>query len=87
MITQKATIINKLGLHARPANNFVKLASSFKSDINIIKGDKKMNAKSMLGILQAAAKCGQEIEIQCDGVDEEEAMKSLVDAIAAGLGE
>lgn len=87
MITQKATIINKLGLHARPANNFVKLASSFKCDINIIKGDKKLNAKSMLGILAAAAKCGTEIELQCSGVDEEEACKALVEAIAAGLGE
>lgn len=87
MITQKITIKNKLGLHARPASNFVKMAQSFKCSVEILKGEKRLNAKSMLGILGAGAKCGTEIELACNGEDEQEAMKQLIDYIEAGLGE
>ena len=87
MITQKITIKNKLGLHARPASNFVKMAQSFKSKIEILKGEKRLNAKSMIGILAAGAKCGTEIELAVEGEDEQEAMKQLTEFIDAGLGE
>lgn len=87
MITQKTTIKNKLGLHARPASNFVKMAQSFKCSVEILKGEKRLNAKSMIGILAAGAKCGTEIELSCNGEGEEEAMKQLIDFIDAGLGE
>ena len=87
MITQKITIKNKLGLHARPASNFVKMAQSFKSKVEILKGEKRLNAKSMIGILAAGAKCGTEIELAIEGEDEQEAMKQLTDFIDAGLGE
>lgn len=87
MITQKITIKNKLGLHARPASNFVKMAQSFKSKIEILKGEKRLNAKSMIGILAAGAKCGTEIELAIDGEDEQEAMRQLTEFIDAGLGE
>lgn len=87
MITQKITIKNKLGLHARPASNFVKMAQSFKSSIEILKGEKRLNAKSMIGILAAGAKCGTEIELAVEGEDEQEAMKQLTEFIDAGLGE
>ncbi len=87
MITQKIIIINKLGLHARPANNFVKLANQFQSKISIMKNGKPLNAKSMLGVLAAGAKCGTEIELACDGVDEDAAMLAMTNAINAGLGE
>jgi len=87
MITQKITIKNKLGLHARPASNFVKMAQSFKSKIEILKGEKRLNAKSMIGILAAGAKCGTEIELAIEGEDEQEAMKQLTEFIDAGLGE
>ena len=87
MITQKITIKNKLGLHARPASNFVKMAQSFKSKIEILKGEKRLNAKSMIGILASGAKCGMEIELAINGEDEQEAMKQLTEFIDAGLGE
>jgi len=87
MITQKITIKNKLGLHARPASNFVKMAQSFKSSVEILKGEKRLNAKSMIGILAAGAKCGTEIELAIEGEDEQEAMKQLTEFIDAGLGE
>jgi len=87
MITQKITIKNKLGLHARPASNFVKMAQSFKSSVEILKGEKRLNAKSMIGILAAGAKCGTEIELAIEGEDEQEAMKQLTQFIDAGLGE
>lgn len=87
MIIQKVTIKNKLGLHARPASNFVKMAQSFKSSVEILKGEKRLNAKSMIGILGAGAKCGMEIELATNGEDEREAMDQLVAFIDAGLGE
>ena len=87
MITQKTTIKNKLGLHARPASNFVKMAQSFKCSVEILKGEKRLNAKSMIGILAAGAKCGTEIELACNGEDEQEAMNQLLAFIDAGLGE
>lgn len=87
MITQKVTITNKLGLHARPASNFVKMAQSFKSSIEILKGEKRLNAKSMIGILGAGAKCGTEIELAANGEDEQEAISQLVAFIESGLGE
>ncbi len=87
MITQKITIKNKLGLHARPASNFVKMAQSFKCAVEIVKDGKRLNAKSMIGILAAGAKCGTEIELACNGEDEQEAMQKLTEFIDAGLGE
>ena len=87
MLNQKVTIVNKLGLHARPASNFVKMAQSFKSSVEIIKGEKRLNAKSMIGILGAGAKCGTEIELSTNGEDEQEAMNQLVAFINSGLGE
>lgn len=87
MISETVLIKNPLGLHARPASNFSKLAAKFKSDIKIIKDDKKLNAKSVLLVMSAGVKCGMEIVLTCDGVDEQEAMQALVAAIDAGLGE
>jgi len=87
MITQKVTIINKMGLHARPASNFVKMAQSFTSSVEIMKGEKRLNAKSMIGILAAGAKYGTEIELAVHGDDEQEALRQLIEFINAGLGE
>lgn len=87
MITKKVTIRNKMGLHARPASNFVKMAQSFTSSVEILKGEKRMNAKSMIGILAVGAKFGTEIELAIHGDDEQEALHQLIDFIDAGLGE
>ncbi|MGM0380006.1 MAG: HPr family phosphocarrier protein [Bacillota bacterium] len=70
---------NKTGLHARPASIFVKLAKTFKSEVFIQKDDKKVNGKSMLGILGMSIGCGDEITIKVNGEDEKKAIKSIYD--------
>ncbi len=87
MITQSVTIKNPLGLHARPAKNFVQVASQYKSHITFAKDSKTFNAKSILMVMSAGAKCGQSIDLSCDGADEEQAITALVEAIDSGLGE
>lgn len=87
MITETVTIKNPLGLHARPASTFCKMAAKYKSDISIQKDDKKFNAKSVLHIMSAGVKCGTSIVLACNGDDEQDAMTALVEAINSGLGE
>ncbi|NCA99232.1 MAG: HPr family phosphocarrier protein [Clostridia bacterium] len=87
MITQSVTIKNPLGLHARPAKNFVQIASQYKSNVTFAKDSKSFNAKSILMVMSAGAKCGQSIELSCDGPDEQQALTALVEAIDSGLGE
>ena len=87
MITQKVIIKNPTGLHLRPAGNLCKVAMNYKSHITFMYGDNSANAKSVLSVLGACVKCGDEIEIKCDGEDEADALKSLVAAIESGLGE
>ena len=87
MIKEKVTIKNETGLHARPASELAKLASKFQCNINIILGEKMVNAKSILGIMSLGVKVNTEIEIQCDGEDEEEALKEIIEAINNKFGE
>jgi len=87
MLNQKITIKNPSGLHMRPAGLFVKEVGKFDSDVMIFFKDNEYNAKSMLNLLSAAIKCGDEIELRISGTDEEECMKTVVAAIESGLGE
>lgn len=87
MISQKTTVVNKSGLHLRPAADLSKLASSMSSDITIVAGDRKVNPKSVLLLMSAAITKGTEIEIICDGENEKEDLQRLVEAIESGLGE
>ena len=87
MIKEKVTIKNETGLHARPASELVKLASKFKCNINIAVGDKNANAKSILAIMSLGVKVNTEIELQCDGEDEETAIKEIIEAINNKFGE
>lgn len=87
MVSGKVTIINKQGLHARPAGMFVKEMANFKSDITIINGAKKVNAKRVMQLMTACIKCGTEIEIQCEGPDEAEMLLKAVELIQSGLGD
>ncbi|MCF2555443.1 HPr family phosphocarrier protein [Faecalicatena contorta] len=87
MVSQKTTVVNKSGLHLRPAADLSKLASSMTSDITIVAGDKKVNPKSVLILMSAAITQGTEIEIICEGENEEEDLRKLVEAIESGLGE
>ena len=87
MVSQKVAIKNPTGLHLRPAGILCKEAMRYKSIITFSFRDGTANAKSVLSVLGACVKCGDEIEFICDGEDEREALKSLVSAIENGLGE
>ena len=87
MISKTLTVVNPSGLHLRPAGVLSQTAMKFKSDITIVSGEKKIVAKSVLNVMAAGIKCGTEITLICDGEDEEEAMKTVSQAIESGLGE
>ena len=87
MVSQKITVNNPQGLHMRPAGVFAKGVAKFASDVNIVFNGKTTNGKSLLNSIGACIKCGNEIEIQCDGPDEEEALKTAIELIESGLGE
>ena len=78
MIRQKVTITNPTGLHLRPAGMFCNIASRYKCKVEFMyNDDTAANAKSVLSVLGACVKSGDEIELICDGEDEEEAMKAI----------
>lgn len=87
MVSQKVVIKNPTGLHLRPAGILCKEAMQFKSLITFSFKETTANAKSVLSVLGACVKCGDEIEIVCDGEDEADALQALVSAIENGLGE
>ena len=87
MVSEKFTIINKLGLHMRPASLFVQAMAKFKSDIVILYNGKKINGKSIMQLMPACIKCGAEIELQCSGPDETEMLQAAGDLIKSGLGD
>ncbi len=84
---QVATIVNPLGLHARPAAQLVKLASSFQSEIELVKDGVPVNGKSIMGVMILAAECGSSITVRAKGTDEERAVAALIELIASGFGE
>ena len=87
MVRQKVVIKNPTGLHLRPAGILCKEAMQYKSLITFTFRASTANAKSVLSVLGACVKCGDEIELTCDGQDEQEALDALVKAIESGLGE
>jgi len=87
MESQKVTIKNKTGLHARPASIFVKTASGFKSDITIYKDTSKASGKSLINILALGLAKDVELNITASGEDEKEAVQTLVDLINSKFGE
>ena len=87
MVSQKVTVKNPTGLHLRPAGILCKEAMQFKSLITFRYRENTANAKSVLSVLGACIKSGDEIELVCEGEDEQEALAALVHAIETGLGE
>ena len=77
MITQEIKIINRLGLHARPAAMLVQTASAFSADIKIIKDTLQVNAKSIMGVLMLAAEYGSTLKLECNGPDEAQAAQAI----------
>lgn len=83
----KVQVKNPTGLHLRPAGNFCKEALKYKSMVTFNFNGGTANAKSVLSVLGACVKCGDEIELVCEGEDEEEALETLTSFIESGLGE
>lgn len=78
MVEEKVTVINDIGLHARPASLFLREAIKYSSDVVLIKDDREFNGKSIISILAMSAKKGTEIIVRCEGEDEEEALSNLI---------
>ena len=87
MVKQRVVIKNPTGLHLRPAGLFCKTAAGFKCDITFFAKNTSTNAKSVLSVLGACIKMGDEIELVCEGIDEEEALKTMIKIVEEGLGE
>lgn len=87
MIRKQVTIINKLGLHARAAAKLVTCASRYQSQILLERNGQRVNGKSIMGVMMLAASQGTELTIELDGVDSEEAIRSLETLIADRFGE
>ena len=87
MKEKNVKIVNKLGLHARPASLIVQTAMAFSSNIYIIKDEIKVDAKSIMGILMLAAACGTELTLRTEGGDEEQALEKMVEIFNNGFGE
>ena len=87
MVSQKVKVKNPTGLHLRPAGILCKVAMQYRSLTTFTFRETTANAKSVLSVLGACVKCGDEIEFVCEGEDEQEALKALVDTVETGLGE
>lgn len=87
MIKRNTTIVNKLGLHARASAKLTKLAGSFPCSVFMSRGGRRINAKSIMGVMMLAAGMGTQVEIETDGPQEQEAMDALLALIADKFGE
>ncbi len=87
MISRDVTIKNNVGLHARPATFFIQKANSFKSSIWVEREDRRVNAKSLLGVLSLGIVKGMTITLLADGPDENDAIDALVSLIETGFNE
>jgi phosphocarrier protein len=87
MIKTSATISNKLGLHARASAKLTKLAGSFSCEVWISRGERRVNAKSIMGVMMLAAGLGATVELETNGADEQAAMDALLALMADKFGE
>ncbi|MGH7522891.1 MAG: HPr family phosphocarrier protein [Gemmatimonadales bacterium] len=87
MIERDCTIVNSLGMHARPAAQVVRLASTFRSTIELDHDGQTVNGKSIMGVMTLAAECGAVVRVRADGEDADAAVTALLELIAKGFGE
>jgi len=87
MLKQTTNVINKLGLHARASAKLTKLAGAFPCQVWITKGERRVNAKSIMGVMMLAAGIGSVVEIETDGDQEAQALQALLDLFADKFGE
>jgi len=87
MIERTVTIVNRNGLHARPAAEIVKLAAKYQCEITIMRDDLEVNGKSIMGVMMLAAEQGSSIRLRATGPDAEQALVDIAQLIANGFGE
>jgi phosphocarrier protein HPr len=87
MAERNVKIVNKNGLHARPAAEIVKTASKFSSDIIIVRDELEVNGKSIMGVMMLAAECGSEVTLRATGPDESAAVEAIAKLISSKFGE
>lgn len=87
MVIKHVTITNQVGLHARPATFFIQKANEFRCSIWVEKDDRKVNAKSLLGVLSLGIVCGTDINIIADGSDEAQAVETLAELVNSRFAE
>ncbi len=87
MVSKNITIKNELGMHMRPASLLAKMAATYESNVTVKFNGKDFNCKSVMLLMTALIKCGSEIELVCDGADEEKALAELSEFIESGMGE
>jgi phosphocarrier protein HPr len=87
MVERTVTIVNKNGVHARPAAEIVKTAGRFASDVTIVRDDLEVNGKSIMGVMMLAAECGASITIRADGPDAQEATDAIAGLVESKFGE
>ena len=80
-------VVNKLGLHARPSARLTQMASNFKSNVFMSRNGRRVNAKSIMGVMMLAAAKGSTVTLETDGDDEVEAIDALAELISSGFGE
>ena len=87
MVERTVQILNKNGLHARPAAEIVKIAAKFSSEITLARDELEVNGKSIMGVMMLAAECGASVVLKADGADAEQALDALATLIANKFGE
>jgi phosphocarrier protein len=87
MVSKTVKVTNEQGMHMRPASVMSQTVTPFTSSVKVIFNGNTYDAKSVMMLMSACIKCGAEIEIQCDGPDENEALKAAVDLVESGLGD
>ena len=85
MVSKEVVVIDKMGLHMRPANNFISAMTKYKSDITIDFNGNKINGKRIMNIMAACIKYGSRITVSCDGEDEQQMLDEAVKLIESGL--
>ncbi len=87
MRSAEVTVVNKLGIHARPSARITQVATGFSSEVWMTRKGRRINAKSIMGVMMLAAGKGSTLLIETDGDDEEEALAALVELVESGFGE
>jgi len=87
MRSAEVTVVNKLGIHARPSARITQIASGFTAEVWMTRKGRRINAKSIMGVMMLAAGKGSTLLIETDGPDEDEALAALVELVESGFGE